>query len=74
MKRLLDIQDYRDDVKRVAELDLPWWKFRGKTVLITGGTGLIGSFLIDVLHMVDNGCKVILIGRSKEKAKKRFEE
>lgn len=74
MKRLLDIQDYCDDVKRVAELDLPWWKFRGKTVLITGGTGLIGSFLIDVLHMVDNGCKVILLGRSKEKARKRFEE
>lgn len=74
MKRLLDIQAYCDDVKRVAELDLPWWRFRGKTVLITGGTGLIGSFLIDVLHMVGDGCKVILLGRDKEKATNRFEE
>lgn len=74
MKRLLNIKDYIEDVDRVAALDLPWEKLRGKTILITGGTGLIGSFLIDVLKAADIGCTVLLFGRSEEKAKARFEE
>ena len=74
MKRLLQIPEYVEDVKRVAALDLPWEKLRGKTILITGGTGLIGSFLIDVLNAANLGCKVVLLGRSEEKAKMRFAE
>lgn len=74
MKRLLQISEYVDDVKRVATLDLPWGKLRGKTILITGGTGLIGSFLIDVLHVANLDCRVLLFGRSEEKAKARFAE
>lgn len=43
----------------------------GKTLLITGGTGMIGKWMIDhLLKQVD--CKVILLGRSEEKAKSRF--
>lgn len=43
----------------------------GKTLLITGGTGMIGKWMIDLLFkQVD--CKVILLGRSEEKAKRRF--
>ena len=74
MKRLLEIPEYVSDVRRVAALDLPWDKLRGKTILITGGTGLIGSFLIDVLKSADLNCKVLLFGRSEEKAKARFSE
>ena len=74
MKRLLEIAEYIADINRVASTDIPWEKLRGKTVLITGGTGLIGSFLIDVLKAADIGCKVLLFGRSEEKAKARFEE
>ncbi len=74
MKRLLEIPEYVEDVKRVASLDLPWEKLHGKTLLITGGTGLIGSFLIDVLQAVDIGCRVLLFGRSEERAKARFVE
>ena len=74
MKRLLQIPEYVEDVKRVAALDLPWEKLRGKTILITGGTGLIGSFLIDVLAAAKLECKVLLFGRSEEKAKTRFAE
>lgn len=74
MKRLLDIPDYVEDVRRVASLDLPWKKLRSKTILITGGTGLIGSFLIDVLATADLGCRVLLFGRSEDKAKSRFVE
>ena len=74
MKRLLEIDEYREDVESVAGLDLPWGRLAGKAILVTGGTGLIGSFLIDVLHAADIGCKVILLGRSEEKAKERFRE
>lgn len=74
MKRLLEIPEYIEDVRRVASLDLPWEKIRKKTLLITGGTGLIGSFLIDVLNAADIGCRVLLFGRSEEKAKARFAE
>lgn len=74
MKRLLEIPEYVEDVRRVASLDLPWEKLRGKTILITGGTGLIGSFLIDVLSVAKLGCKVLLFGRSEEKAMARFAE
>ena len=74
MKRLLEIPEYINDVNRVVALDLPWDKLRNKTFLITGGTGLIGSFLIDVLKAADIGCAVLLLGRSEEKAKDRFKE
>ena len=74
MKRLLEIPEYLEDVRRVASLDLSWDKLRGKTILITGGTGLIGSFLIDVLAAANLGCKVLLFGRSEDKAKTRFAE
>lgn len=74
MKRLLQIPEYVGDVKRIAALDLPWDKLSGRTILITGGTGLIGSFLIDVLAAANLGCTVLLLGRSEEKAKARFAE
>ena len=74
MKRFLEIPEYLEDVKRVATLDLPWSKLREKTILITGGTGLIGSFFIDVLAAANLSCKVLLLGRSEEKAKSRFSE
>lgn len=74
MIRLLEIPEYLADVKRVAALDLPWGNLRGRRVLITGGTGQIGSFLIDVLKVAGLGCKVLLFGRSEEKAKARFTE
>lgn len=74
MKRLLQIPEYVEDVGRVAALGLPWEKLRGKTILITGGTGMIGSFLIDVLNDANLGCIVLLLGRSEEKAKERFAE
>lgn len=51
------------------ELDLT--SLAGKALLITGGTGMIGKWMIDhLLSQVD--CKVILLGRSEEKAKSRF--
>ena len=66
---------YMEDVRRTAELDLPWERFRDKAVLISGATGLVGSFLVDVLmqkNLEGLGCKAYALGRSEEKAKARF--
>lgn len=38
----------RQDIKNIAALDHDWSKLDNKTVLISGGTGFIGRFIIDV--------------------------
>lgn len=70
--------DYINDLKSVAELDLPWNLLVNSNVMITGATGLIGSFLVDVL-MYKNvnhnlNCKVYALGRNREKARERFKD
>lgn len=68
---LYEEPQYLDDVKYVTKLDLPWEKLMGKSVLVSGAVGLIGSFLIDVL-MEKQNIAVYALGRSKKKAKDRF--
>lgn len=67
---------YHEDIRKVAALPLPWEKMKRSSVLISGATGLIGSFLIDVIMHQNKAqglqCKVYALGRSEEKAKARF--
>ena len=73
---MIDNSIYREDIKYVAGLDLPWEKLSNKSILITGASGLIGSFLIDALmekNLHGLKCKVYALGRNLEKAKNRFE-
>lgn len=69
---------YMEDVRRTAQLDLPWNRLADKAVLVSGATGMVGSFLIDVIMERNerNGmnCRVYALGRSEEKAKARFGE
>ena len=74
---MIDNRLYADDVALIADSNLPWEKLGNKSILITGASGLIGSFLIDVIMhkncAADLNCKIIAMGRSVEKAKNRFE-
>ena len=67
---------YMDDVKYVASLGLPWEKLKGKKLMLSGATGLIGSFLVDVIMEVntsdDLNCTVYALGRNEGRAKARF--
>lgn len=67
---------YIDDVAYVSQLDLDWSQFQDSSILISGATGLLGSFLVDVLAhknlTADLNCKIYALGRNQEKAKTRF--
>lgn len=70
--RITDNAEYMEDVKRVAGLDLPWEKLRDSTVLMSGVTGLIGSFLTDVLSERGDNIRVAGLCRNTEAARERF--
>ena len=67
---------YMEDVGRVADLELPWEKLRDRNIMISGATGLLGSFLIDVIlcknDKDDLNCTVYALGRNEQKATERF--
>ncbi len=73
---MINNAQYESDVAYVAHLEFPWEKLQDKSFLITGASGLIGSFLIDVL-MYNNlnrklNCRIYAVGRNIEKAKMKF--
>ena len=72
----LDIKDYIEDLDYVGALPLDWSKLAGKTMLISGATGMIGTFLVDALMRMnvtaDLGCRVVGLGRSRAKAAARL--
>lgn len=49
---------------------------KNKTILITGATGMIGSFMVDAImrgnHTKELNCTIIAMGRNEAKAKVRF--
>lgn len=74
---LYDNSLYMQDVETVAKA-VNWNKLNGKNLAISGATGMIGSFLIDVLlysaEQTGNRVDIYAFGRSEEKAKSRFEK
>lgn len=56
-----------EDIKRVAELPYDWGKIDNSTIVISGGTGFIGSFLTNVFRYRNEKCnaqiKVISLSR-----------
>lgn len=72
----LDCPEYIADLDRVCSLPLPWEKLADKTVTISGATGMIGTFLVDVLMRENDtkrlGCNVVALGRSAKKARARL--
>mgnify|MGYP004500092911 CR=1 FL=1 len=66
---------YKDDIRTVGNLDLPWEKLSGCNILITGATGLIGSCLVEILmSRPDKDYQIYASGRNEERARRKFVE
>lgn len=66
---------YLEDVGKITGADLPWEKLKNKAVLLSGATGLLGSFLADVLMQKNTeglNCTIYALGRSERRAEERF--
>lgn len=67
---------YLEDVKKVAALPLDWARFAGKRMVISGASGMVGSFLIDVLMYKNRveklGCEILALVRNAQRALARF--
>lgn len=76
MASRLEVPSYAEEIAAIAKIDLPWGKLKGKTVVISGATGMIGSYLVDLImrkNEVDGlGCRIIALGRSESKARGRL--
>ena len=69
---IADMINYEDDIQYVCNLPLPWETIEHKTFLISGASGMIGSFLIHTLFRKSASIRVIAIGRNRERARERF--
>ena len=67
---------YMEDVRFVGGLSLPWDKLHNKSLMLSGATGLLGSFLVDVImeknQTVELNCTVFALGRNELKIRERF--
>lgn len=63
---------YTEDIIKAAASNLPWEKFCGKRILVTGATGLIGSAIIDIMMARKENYDIYALGRNKNRAEKRF--
>ena len=68
---------FREDLETIcAQSCIAWEKLRGRTVLVTGATGLIGSQVVSALLYADRkwnlDLTVLALVRSEEKARQKF--
>ena len=66
-----------EDFRTVLASALPWHRLSGKTVLITGATGLVASYLVEVVLFrneifKDEPCTVVALARDEQRAEHRF--
>ena len=82
------MQTYKEEVQLLLKQNLPWERLAGKTVMISGATGMIGKCLIDILmqygqeqrnhagrnHSSGSSApvKVIALSRNEENARQRL--
>lgn len=65
---------YRNDIARCAD-GFPFWNgFSGCHIVITGATGLIGSYLVDLLTAAPVPLQVTAVGRSMARLRARFQD
>jgi len=78
MNELLNNKLYLENLKEYCNYKLDWHKLAGKTIMISGATGLIGRYFIDLImykNIHENlNCNLIALGRNQAKANILFEK
>lgn len=68
---------YTQELQKLNNRPLPWEKLSGKTIMISGATGMIGKCLIDLLMLCNKSEKapihVIALSRNEARARERFD-
>ncbi|MCL2470354.1 MAG: NAD-dependent epimerase/dehydratase family protein [Propionibacteriaceae bacterium] len=74
----LSSHTYRQDLDRVASLNLDWDLLRDSTVILSGASGAIGTFLVDVLMARNNqygmNCTVHALARTLPSLLQQFSQ
>lgn len=69
---------FKEDLEAIVKEDIRWEKLRGKTVLITGASGMIGTYMLHVLTMLNDkyeyGIRVLAVLRNASKLSKETKE
>ncbi len=65
-----------EDLRRIVSVDLPWDRFSGKAVLISGANGFLPAYMLEVLLYLNEttraGVHVIALVRNRGKAMRRL--
>lgn len=71
MSEIMKQFDFANEIDICAGIDINWSKMDNKTVMITGATGLVGKYLIEVLMrrnlLFGINTKVIAVGRNEQR-------
>ncbi len=74
------MQTYKEELQLLLKQDLPWKQLSGKRILLSGGTGMIGKCIIDLLMqcneniLLDQPVSVTALSRSEKSAMERLGE
>ncbi|WP_026881240.1 NAD-dependent epimerase/dehydratase family protein [Clostridium akagii] len=66
----------QEDIDYIISNNINWYKFKNKTILITGANGLLPSYMVYTLINLNEkkaiNCKIIAMVRSEKKGKEKF--
>lgn len=72
---------YKEEVRAMLQQKFSWEKLSGKTIMLSGATGMVGKCMIDLLMAYNEAygkqsepIRVIALSRNQERAKERFKE
>lgn len=67
---------YQEDLEQINNIDIPWKLLEGKTILVTGAFGLIGSVIVDALifrnEVMKADINIWVLSRNEDLLKERY--
>lgn len=73
---MIDNQLYLKDIEDTASIEIPWNMLQDSSILISGASGLVGTFLVDTIMYKNRQealkCHIYAMGRNRSKAEQRF--